>query len=86
MVEYQQTSFWRSRTGLTLCVFLTVAVAFLLTEHWAHVLGVLPLILPLGLCLGMHAFMHDGHGGHGQGGHGDHAQHDTPTAKEHDHE
>lgn len=83
MVEYRQNSFWRSRTGLTLCVFLAVATIFLLTEHWAHVIGVLPLLLPLGLCLGMHAFMH---GDHGHGGHGGHGQHDSPVAKEHEHD
>jgi hypothetical protein len=29
------------------------------------VLGALPLLLPLAICLGMHFFMHRGHGGHG---------------------
>lgn len=83
MVEHQQSSFWRSRVGLTLLVFLSVAASLLLTEHWAHVAGFLPLALLLGLCLGMHAFMHGGHGhgGHGMGGH-DPGSHDSSNAKE----
>lgn len=61
--------FWRSRTGLALLVFLAFAGFLLVTEHWAHVVGILPLALPLLLCLGMHFFMH---GGHGHGGNGSH--------------
>ena len=39
---------------------------FLLTEHTAHVFGVLPWLLILA-CPLMHIFMHHGrHGGHGQ--------------------
>lgn len=37
--------FWRSRTGLALLGFLAIAGFFLFTEHRAHVLGVLPLVL-----------------------------------------
>ncbi len=51
--------------GLTLCVFLALAGIFLWVEHRAHVLGALPLLLPLLICIGMHLFMHRGHGGHG---------------------
>ena len=58
----------RFRYGLGLLVFLAVAGYFLWAEHQAHILGYLPLILILGLCLGMHFFMHGGHGG----GHGPH--------------
>lgn len=53
--------FWRSRTGLALLGFLAVAGFFLFTEHRAHVLGVLPLVL-VALCPLLHLF---GHGGHG---------------------
>jgi hypothetical protein len=61
--------FLTNPTGLTLCVFLVVAGGFLWLEHRAHVLGALPLLLPLLICLGMHFFMHRGHGGHhGQSG------------------
>lgn len=63
-----QAPFWRSRTGVTLLAFLAF-LAFtgflLVTEHWAHVAGILPLALPLIICLGMHFFMHGGHD-HGQ--------------------
>lgn len=61
-------TFWRSRTGLALAVFLAVAALFLVLEHRAHLLGAWPLLLVL-LCIGMHFFMHRGHGGHhGSGG------------------
>lgn len=36
---------------------------FLLTEHFAHVVQVLPYLLLLA-CPLMHLFMHRGHGGH----------------------
>jgi hypothetical protein len=56
-----------SRYGLILAGFLAVAGYFLWAEHQAHILGNLPLILILGVCVGMHFFMHGGHGGHGGG-------------------
>lgn len=63
-----QTSVWRSKAGLVTCGFLLIGAFFLLMEHWAHVLGVLPYLLILA-CPLMHIFMHRGHGGHG-GHHG----------------
>ncbi len=57
-----------SKSGLVLVGFLAVAGYFLWAEHKVHILAYLPLILILGLCLGMHFFMHGGHGG----GHGSH--------------
>ncbi|MBC7906206.1 MAG: DUF2933 domain-containing protein [Rhodospirillaceae bacterium] len=60
------TPFWRSRTGIALLAFLAIAIALLIAEHWAHLAGVLPLMLLLLLCGLMHLFMH---GGHGHGGH-----------------
>lgn len=57
-----------SRSGMVLLGFLAVAGFFLWGEHSAHILGYLPLILILGLCVGMHFFMHGSHGG-------DHASH-----------
>jgi len=56
---------------LALIVFLGIAAFFLITEHTAHLFGVLPFALLL-LCPLVHIFMHGGHGGHG--GHEDHAQ------------
>lgn len=63
--ESRQTFFksLRFRYGLGLLVFLGVAGFFLWQEHQAHILGNLPLILILGACVGMHFFMHGGHGG-----------------------
>lgn len=61
------TPFWRSRTGLALLGFLAIAAFFLLSEHRAHVLGVLPFVL-VALCPLLHFFGHGGHGGHGHGG------------------
>lgn len=43
--------------------FLVIAAFFLLSEHRAHMLGALPLLLLLA-CPLMHLFMHHGHGGH----------------------
>jgi hypothetical protein len=64
----------RSPTGLVLLAFLVIAGFFLVTEHTAHVFGVLPYALLL-LCPLLHLFLHGGHGGHGgqgdeHGGHG----------------
>ena len=57
-------SWIQSRTGFALLVFLGVAGFFLITEHGAHLFGVLPFLFLL-LCPLMHVFMHGGHGGHG---------------------
>ena len=61
--------FWRSRYAIGLVVMGAIAAYFLLSEHRAHFLGALPLLLLLS-CPLMHVFMHHGHGGHG--GHGHH--------------
>lgn len=65
-VHTHETPFWRSRTGFVLLAFIVLAGVFLATEHWAHLAGTLPLLLPLLICLVMHVFMHGSHGGHGQ--------------------
>lgn len=52
-----------ARWGLALAVFLAVAGFLLWQEHRIHVLGYLPFVLIIGLCLGMHLLMHAGHGG-----------------------
>lgn len=66
-------SWLRSRSGLVLLAFLGIAAFFVVTEHTAHVLGMLPYLLLLA-CPLLH-FLHGGHrGGHGgrgtQGGDG----------------
>lgn len=52
---------------LILFAFLSIGGFFLITEHAAHLFGVLPYLLLL-LCPVMH-LLHGGHGGHG-GRHG----------------
>ena len=65
--EDHEQSWWRTQIGVVNCGFLIVAGFFLVTEHTAHVFGVLPYLLILA-CPLMHIFMHHGHhGGHGQG-------------------
>jgi len=72
--DQEQTSagrFFRSRTGIALALFLSIAAFFLITEHTAHVFGVLPYLLLLA-CPFLHLFTHGGHGGSEQGEHADH--------------
>ena len=57
-------SWLQSRTGLVLLAFLAIAFFYLVTEHTAHLFGVLPFLL-LPLCLALHFFMHGSHDGHG---------------------
>lgn len=55
------------RTKLALAGFLLISGFFLLSEHRAHFLGLLPYLLLLA-CPLMHVFHgHGGHGGHGSG-------------------
>lgn len=69
----QAISWFRSRAGIVLLVFLAIAAFFLITEHTAHVLGVLPFLLVL-LCPLLHLFLHGRHrGGHASHG-GNHRQ------------
>lgn len=65
--------FWSSRYAIGLIVVGAIAGYFLLTEHLAHVVGALPLLLLLA-CPLMHVFMHHGHGHH----HGDDASQSEP--------
>ena len=58
---------WRSPTGIVTIGFLAVAGYFLIAEHTAHVVGVLPWLL-LAACPLMHLFMHHRHGGGNSGG------------------
>ena len=55
-----------SRTGPALIAFLGIAAFFLITEHQAHLFGILPYVLLLA-CPILHLFMHKGHGGHTDG-------------------
>ena len=67
--------FWRSRYALGLLVMGAIATYFLASEHRAHFIGALPLLLLLA-CPLMHVFMHNGHGSHG----GSHANRRDPNA------
>lgn len=60
--------FLGSRWNVVLIGFALVAGFFLVTEHTAHVFGVLPYLLLLA-CPLMHLFGHHGHNGHH--GHGE---------------
>ena len=51
------------RTAWGWWFFAAVALFFLLTEHRAHLFGVLPFLFLLA-CPLMHLFMHRGQGGH----------------------
>ena len=70
MSERTNAPWWRTPFGAVLCGFLIIAAFFLLTEHTAHVFGVLPYLLLLA-CPLMHLFMHHGHGHGGGDGPGD---------------
>ena len=59
-----QGSFWTSRAFLVALAFLAIAVFLLLSEHRAHFLGALPLLLLVVACPLLHVFMHCGHGKH----------------------
>lgn len=56
-------NFWKSKAGIVAVGFLLIGLFFLLSEHWAHVFGVVPYLLILA-CPLMHIFMHRGHGDH----------------------
>lgn len=73
-------SLWKTPLGWAFLGFAAIAAYFLLTEHTAHVFGVLPWLLILA-CPLMHFFMHRGHGGHGGHGPGDAGESDrnAPT-------
>ena len=74
--DSEPNSFWGSRYAIGLIVLGSIAAYLLLSEHRAHFIGALPLLLLLA-CPLMHIFMHGGHGGHDHGGP---ERTDTPNA------
>jgi cation transport ATPase len=65
----------RSRTWWAFGGFIVIAAFFLMTEHRAHLFGMLPFLLLLA-CPFLHLFGHGRHGGHGgDGSHGGHGGH-----------
>jgi hypothetical protein len=63
------------RSGLALVAFLVISGFFIVSEHGAHLLGVLPYLLLLA-CLLVH-FFHHGYGAED----GQHGGNDRPSAK-----
>ncbi|WP_019501318.1 DUF2933 domain-containing protein [Pseudanabaena sp. PCC 6802] len=57
---------WLRPARIALYFFLGIIAFFLITEHFAHLIPVLPWLFLLA-CPLMHLFMHGGHGGHGGG-------------------
>lgn len=49
-----------------LCAFFAILAFFLLSEHQAHLFGILPYLLLLA-CPLLHLFLHRRHGGHEEG-------------------
>lgn len=61
--QIEHSGFWKSKAAMVMMVFAAIGGFFLITEHWAHLYGILPFLLVLA-CPLMHIFMHHGHGGH----------------------
>lgn len=59
--------------GGAVIILIAAAALYLITNHWLHILDALPYLWVV-LMLGMHLFMHGGHG------HGSHGGHDHPPA------
>lgn len=73
-----------SRPAWILLAFLAIGGFFLLTEHRAHLFGILPFLLVLA-CPLMHLFHgHGNHGGHGADKSGE-TQPNSPAVPTHDH-
>lgn len=73
--QHAQESDKPSRAKWVFILFLGIAAYFLITEHRAHLSGLLyylPFLLLLA-CPLMHLFMHGGHGDHSSGGAHKHA-------------
>lgn len=70
MQPSKTSSWWRSPSGIAMLVFLGIAAFFLITEHLAHIIPILPWLLLL-VCPLMHVFMHRTHGGHNHHSDGD---------------
>lgn len=80
-MQHQQTpprglaAVLRTPQGAALAAVLTAAIIYLLVDHTAHVLALLPYAFVL-LCPLMHLLMMRGM--HGR--HGDHGKHDAPAS------
>ena len=63
--EEPQKAWWRINKKVFFFGFIIIAAYFLLTEHKAHLGSPIPYLLLL-TCVGMHFFMHSGHGNGGE--------------------
>ncbi len=77
--EPDRKAWWQTRGGIALVGFVAIAGFFLLTEHTAHVFGVLPYVLVLA-CPLLHFFMHSKHHKGDASGSADHHQHPNQKA------
>lgn len=73
----------QSRIWWAFAGFVAIAAFFLLEEHRAHLLGLLPYLLLLA-CPFMHMFMHRGHGHGGGESHEGHRMQDESARRGHD--
>ena len=74
--QKNQTPFWKSQSGLAFLVAALVGGFYLITEHKAHLYGVLPYLFLLA-CPLMHIFMHRGHH------HGEQRDNNNRSARDH---
>jgi hypothetical protein len=83
--QHLHGSKWRSSSSTWILVgFLAIGGFFLLTEHRAHLFGILPFLLLLA-CPLMHLFHgHGSHGGHGGDETGE-GPASSPAPQDHDH-
>ena len=71
--DFNITRWLRSTSGQIFLIFFVIAAFYLITEHTAHVFGLLPFALLL-LCPLLMLFRH--------GGHGDHAGHSSQSQRD----
>lgn len=72
------TDAFRSSIMWICAAFLVIAAFFLITEHTAHLFGILPWLFLLA-CPLLHMLSHRGHGSHGR--HGGEAGHQVRPEK-----
>ena len=58
-MKYDKT-FWLSNQGMTIIAIVSLVSIYILNEHGAHFLQILPFLI-LAACPLMHLFMHHGH-------------------------
>lgn len=68
-----------TRSKWVLAGFIAIALFFLLTQHRAHLFGILPYLLLLA-CPLMHLFHHHGHHRHAASGQGQGSEPPSPLA------